>query len=215
MNFLKKINSFRGYTKVGLASNLSFIIFIIITMIYYSYYLHTGKILPVVEIIAYSIEIIGFMLMILAAIGYCVKLRFRLSLKIAMVLYFLVEFIIMICDFHLIDAEEFYSPASKGLIIFHCVFSAIVAMFYMQLDSQKNCMQVSAAVTAVIMMLASFSIVFEVRVYASVLVNSFAYVFMYGSVLFYDKREMIDVDCHGDVAKVYEYNGFFEDDDKK
>jgi len=212
LNRFEKINSFRGITKIGLLSNIMFVCFIIVTMIYYSYYLRTGNIVPVVEAAAYTIEVSGFLLMLVSVVGYTVKLRFRLPLKIAMALYFLVEFVIMICDFNVIDISEFYTPASKILIISHCIFSTVVVMFYMQLETDKKCIQYAVAIAAVIMMLASFSIVYNVRVYASVLVNSFAYIILYSLILFFDKREMIYVDCHGDVAKVYEDSGFFDDE---
>lgn len=215
MKKFSNINTFRGYTKVGLAANISFVLFIIVTMIYYAYYLRTGNIVPAVEAVAYSIEVIGFVLMIFSVIGYAVKLRFLMPLKVAMIVYFLVEFAIMICDFNVIDVSEFYTPASKVLIISHCIFSAAVSMFYMLLSPDKTCMQAACALTAIIMMLATFSIVYNVRVYASVLVNSFAYIILYSLILAFDKREMIEVNCHGDVARVYEDSGFFDDEEKK
>ena len=211
MKKIEKLNSFRGFTFIGLLANSLFILFIIVTMIYYANYIRTGTIIPIVEGIAYSIEVMGFVLMLVSIVGYSVKLRFRLPLKIAMSIYFLTEFIFMICDFNLIDVSEFYSPASKAVIIGHCIFSAAISMFYMQLDSDKKCLQIAVSVTAVIMMLASFAIVYNVRVYASILVNSFAYIVLYSSILFFDKREMIYANCHGDIAKVYEESDFFND----
>lgn len=204
---MKKLNTFESYTKIALLSNILFVVFIIFTMIYYSYYLRTGNIVPVVEGIAYTIECAGFILLMTATIGYVVNLRFRLPLKISMVIYFLVEFSIMIMDFNVIDAEEFYSPASKLLIISHCVFSSVTALLYMYLDPEKKCMQILCGISSIIMMCASFSIVFNVRVYASVLVNSFALIILFGGVLFFTKREMIYADFHDDVAKVFEDNG--------
>mgnify|MGYP003295184890 CR=1 FL=1 len=84
----------------------------------------------------------------------------------------------------------------------------------MQLDKESKHLQIAVSAAAVISMLASFSIVFNVRVYASVLVNSFAYIFLYSMILFYDSREMLYADCHGDVANVYEDSGFFGDKNK-
>ncbi len=186
-------------------------------MIYYWYYLKTGNIISVVETIAYSIEASGFILLMVATVGFVVNLRFRLLLKIAMILYFLVEFIIMIFDFNVIDAAEFYTPASKVLIISHCVFSALIALFYMMLDPDKKCLQIACGVSAVIMMLATFSIVYNVRVYASVLINSVAYVILFSLIRFFDKREMIYADFYDDVAKVYEDNNstLFENEKMK
>lgn len=203
---MKKLNTFESYTKIALLSNILFVVFIIFTLIYYSYYLRTGNIVPVIEGIAYSIECAGFIFLMIATIGFVVNLRFRLPLKISMVLYFLVEFTIMIMDFNVIDVEEFYSPASKLLIISHCVFSSFIALLYMFLDPEKKCLQISCGIASVIMMLASFSIVFRVRVYASVLVNSIAYIFLFAAILFFTKKEMIYADFHDDQANVFEDN---------
>ncbi len=208
---MQKFNNFKGYTKIGLTANILFIVFIIVTMIYYAYYLRTGNIVRVIEAVAYTIEISGFLLMLVSVVGYAVKLRFRHFLKGCMAVYFIVEFIIMICDFNLIDAHEFYTPASKLLIIGHCVFSTIVIMSYMQLETTKTCLQIAVAISSVMTMCGSFAIVFGVRVYASVLVNCFAYVVLYTMILIFYNREMIDVDCHGDVARVYEDSDFFDD----
>ena len=80
-------------------------------------------------------------------------------------------------------------------------------------NNMKNNLKKIMCVLLCASMLASFSIVFNVRVYASVLVNSLAYIVLYSLVLFFDKRDEIYVDCHGDVAKVYEDKGFFDDEE--
>lgn len=211
---MKKLNTFESYTKIALLSNILFVFFIIFTLLYYSYYLRTGNTNAVVEFIAYTIECSGFIVLLTATVGYVVNLRFRMPLKIAMIIYFLTEFSIMILDFNVIDAEEFYTPASKVLIISHCIFSSVVALLYMYLDPEKKCLQISCGIASVIMMLASFSIVFRVRVYASVLVNSIAYIFLFASILFFTKKEMIYADFHDDQAKVYEDDSstIFEND---
>jgi len=211
---MKKLNTFESYTKIALLSNILFVFFIIFTLLYYSYYLRTGNTNAVVEFIAYTIECSGFIILLTATVGYVVNLRFRMPLKIAMIIYFLTEFSIMILDFNVIDAEEFYTPASKVLIISHCIFSSVVALLYMYLDPEKKCLQISCGIASVIMMLASFSIVFRVRVYASVLVNSIAYIFLFASILFFTKKEMIYADFHDDQAKVYEDDSstIFEND---
>jgi len=214
LNRLEKLNTFRGVMKTGLLSNALFILFIIVTLIYYSYFVRTGNILPVVEVIAYAIEISGFILMAANAVGLWVKLRFRSLLKIAASVFFLAEFIIMVCDFNLIDVAEFYTPSSKVLIISHCIFSAFVIMCYLQLDTSNKYVQISCSVSAVISMLATFAIVFNVRLYASVLVNSIAYVVLYSMILFFENREYIYVDCYGDAAKVYDNQSFFDDENK-
>lgn len=201
---MKKFNTFANYTKIALLSNILFVVFIIFTMTYYWYYLKTGNIIAVVEAIAYFIEASGFILLMVATVGFVVNLRFRLLLKIGMILYFLVEFIIMIFDFNVIDVNEFYSPASKVLIIAHCIFSALISLFYMMLDPNQKCLQIACAVSAIIMMLASFSIVYNVRVYVSVLINSVSYIILFSLIRFFDKREMIYADFYDDVAKVYE-----------
>lgn len=211
---MRKFNTFKGYTIIGLLSNIFFVLFIIITMIYYSYYLKTSNIVKPVENIAYSIEVIGFILMLASVMGYIARLRDRLLLKIGMAVYFITEFAIMICDFNVIDAKDFYKPASKVLIIGHCIFSAVVMLSYMQLETKKTCLQICCGICAVIMMFGCFSIVYNVRIYASVLINSFVYILFYALVLMLYSRQMIEVDCHGDVARVYEDSSIFDDSNK-
>ncbi len=211
---MSKLNTFKGYTIIALASNILFVLFIIVTMVYYAYYLKTGNIVRVVEFIAYTMEVGGFILMLASIMGYISKLRGRLLLKIGMSVYFVVEFIIMILDFNVIDAKDFYSPTSKILIISHCVFSAAVALLYMGLEKNRLCLQISVAVTAVIMMLGVFSIVYNVRVYASVLINCIAYIIMYSLILTFHGRQLLEVDCYGDSEKLYDDSGFFIDDHK-
>ncbi len=211
---MSKLNTFKGYTIIALASNILFVLFIIITMTYYAYYLRTGNIVRVVEAIAYTMEVLGFILMLASVMGYISKLRGRLLLKIGMSVYFVVEFIIMICDFNVIDAEEFYTPTSKILIISHCVFSAAVALLYMGLEKNRICLQIAVAVSAIIMMLGVFSIVYNVRVYASVLINSIAYIVMYSLILAFYGRQLLEVDCYGEPDKLYDDSSFFNDGKK-
>ncbi|MDO5560538.1 MAG: hypothetical protein Q4F95_13240 [Oscillospiraceae bacterium] len=211
---MNKINTFKGYTILGLLANISFVLFIIITMIYYSYYVKSNNIIKPVETAAYTIEVSGFILMLASVMGYIARLRDRLLLKIGICIYFVMEFAIMICDFNIIDAEDFYKPASKVLIIGHCIVSAVIVMLYMELETKKTCLQVCCAVSAVIMLLGSFSIVYKVRVYASVLVNAFSYILFYLLILMLYNRQKIEVDCHGDVARVYEDSSIFDDSNK-
>ena len=211
MKLFSKINNFRGYTLLGLLANCCFVLFIIITMIYYNNFLHTGKVRPWVETIAYSTEVLGFILMAANVVGYMSKLRFRILLKIAMSVYFVAEFAIMIMDLNIIDAGTFYTPASKVVIILHCVFSAFVCMTYISLDTSSNLLQASVIISCIIMLLAVFAIVFNVRLYASVLINCVAYIVLDSMLLFFHKRESITVDCYGDAAKVYEDSTLFSD----
>ncbi len=211
MKFFNKINNFKGFTILGLIANACFVLFIIVTMLYYRNYLSTGKIRIWVETIAYSCEVIGFILMSANVIGYISKLRSAILMKIAMSVYFIVEFVIMIMDLNIIDAGEFYTPASKVLIITHCVFSAFVGMTYILLDSSSKQLQASVIISCFIMLTAVFSIVFNVRVYASVLINSIAYIVLFALILFFYKRERIYVDCYEEDGNDYTDSTFFSD----
>ncbi len=203
---MKNLHNFKTYTKLGLVSNCLFILFIVITMIYYSIYLKTGKINYVVEGIAYTLEIIGFILMLAAALGYVSRLRHRRLLKISACVYFVMEAILMLFDFNLVKAEDFYSPTSRALIIIHCVISAVICLSYMQLDENRKPLQIVVSISSMIMILGVITIIYNVRIYASVLINAVAYIFLYSAILFLLKREVIEVDCHGDAARVAEYD---------
>lgn len=196
---------------LGLLANISFVVFIIICMIYYAYNRRTGEICYVVDAVAYIVEAIGFILMFVSIFGQINILRERKLYKISMAVYWIIELSIMIFDFNLLDTDEFYNPTSKVLIIGHCVFSVLVCLTSLTLDLRKTCLEVCTGVAAVIIMLGMVSIIYDVRLYASVLINAIAYIFLNAAILEMLRRESIEIDCHGDKARVAEFSSSFFD----
>ena len=52
-----------------------------------------------------------------------------------------------------------------------------------------------------------------IRIYFSILVNAIAYSLMFGAIIYMLKKEIIEIDCYGDSARVAEYKSvFFEEE---
>lgn len=209
---LNKINSIKGYLKVGILSNGLFILFIIVCMTYYGIYLKTGFQNTIVEGIAYGLEALGFIFMSVYIVGFIGKLHDRKFLKVSLVLYFVTELCIILMDFNFLDIEDAYNPSSKVLIIGHSVFSAVVCFSHITFDRNQTSIQIATAVATVITLCGVFCVAYGTRVYVSVLINAVAYVVYYTWVLFLVNTERVYIDCYGDVIEEVHYSSkdFFE-----
>lgn len=207
-----KINNIKGYLKIGILGNSMFIVFIIVCMIYYDIYLHTEIQSAVVEIIAYCLEAIGFILMAIYIVGFWGKLHDRMFLKVSLSIYFITELCIILMDFNFLDIKDAYNPSSKILIISHAIFSGIVCFSHITFDKNQISMQIATAVATVITLAGVFCIAYDTRVYISILINAAAYVIYYTWVLFLVNTERVYIDCYGDIVEDVHYSSkdFFE-----
>lgn len=204
----------KGYIKIGLIANIMFVLFIIICMVYYKIFSKTDQPNYFIETIAYLLESFGFVFMLGSFVGFISILRDCRLLKVSTCIYFAVELVMIILDFNIFDVSQFYNPCSKALVIGHCIFSAFVCMTFMDLDKKNTKLQLIVAIASGIILLGVFAIAYNVRVYASILINSFAYIFLYSSLLHLIKMEDIEFNCHGDNAKVTVYKSSFFDEKK-
>lgn len=208
---MKKLINFKNFIIMGIYSNIMFILFIIICLFYYDLYGNSGIASTPFEIIAYTVEALGFILMSISIIGIILVVRQRMIMKVLMAVYLVLEVVIMLADFQFLSLGDWYNGYSKVLIISHAIFSAFVCLSYMSLDYKKIPFQIIVGIASCIMLAGMFCIIFNIRIYASVLTNSFAYLFLYIAMLIQLNLEVLQVDCYGDRATVAEYKSSFFD----
>jgi len=208
---LKKIFNFKNCIIMGIYSNIMFILFIIICLFYYDIYGNSGIASTPFEIIAFTVETLGFILMAISIFGIILIVRQRMIMKILMAIYLVVEVVIMFADFGFLSPGNWYNGYSKVLIILHAIFSATVCLSYMSLDYKKIPFQIIVGIASCIMLAGMFCIIFNIRIYASVLTNSVAYLFLYVAMIIQLNLEILQVDCYGDKANVVEYKSSFFD----
>ena len=56
-----------------------------------------------------------------------------------------------------------------------------------------------------------FGMVFHMRIYFSILMNAFAYIFMFSALKYLLSQQKIEIDCYGDKARVNQYKSTFFD----
>lgn len=206
---MKKLFNFKRCLTFGILANVMFILFIIICLVYYSIYGNTDKSNNLFEMSAYICEAVGFVLMALSIVGMVLILRQRYILKILLSIYLITEIFIMLLDFGFINIGKIYNGYSVPLIIVHAIFSAAVCFSHISLDHKRLPLQIAVSVASCMMLAGMLSVGYGVRIYASVLTNCFAYLFLYITLSIQLKLEVIEVDCHGDKARVQEYKSSF------
>ena len=83
----------------------------------------------------------------------------------------------------------------------------------MSLDPKRTRLEMLVGIAVSMILAGMFSAVLKLRVYGSILMNAFAYIFFFASLRYYYNREEIEIDCYGDRAKVQEYKStFFKDE---
>ena len=200
----------RNYTltdcmKIGRAANILFVLFIIVCLIYYYSFSKNGKLIIPFEILAYSIETTAFVLFTLSVVWIDRLVRARRIMKILLIAYIVVEVLLMLLEFQLLP-WLFYDGLSMGVIIAHVLFSAGVSFSLLMLDSQNKKLQVIVAVTTIIVLAGMFPGLAGYRVYASILINAFAYIFFFSAMARQLILEEVEVDCYGDQAKVTSFD---------
>ena len=114
----------------GQYSNILFLVFAIVSAVYYWLIERHNTEVVALEIAAYTIETSGFVIMLLSLINFWKIVRHRYIMKTAMLIYLIVEVVIMIMDFNA-SKIPFYQSNSMALNIGHSVFSAAICFILM------------------------------------------------------------------------------------
>ena len=192
--------------KLGRLGNILFVAFIIVCLIYYYSLAKYGHFFIPFEIVAYALETGGFAFFTVSVIWLDKLVRARTWMKILLPFYIVVEAFLMLLEFNFVPfLRNYYNGLSLGLIIAHALFSGIIAFSLLQLDPQNKKMQVVVGITVCITLSGMLPGIAGYRVYASILINAFAYIVFFSIMHRLIQTEELEIDCHGDNARVTEF----------
>ena len=190
--------------KLGLVANLLFVAFIIICLIYYYIFARKGNYVIPFETIAYTTEALGFALFILAVVRTDKLVRARGLMNVLLPVYIAVEVILMLLEFDLfipVCPFTYYNGLSQWLIIAHVMFSAGISLSLLQMEPGNKRLQVIVGITCGVILAGILTAASGARVYTSILINAFAYIFFFAAMHQLLRLEEVQVDCHGDRAE--------------
>ncbi len=202
---LKKCFQFGQY------ANILFLLFAVVSTLYYWLIKRYNLELVGLEVTAYTIEVGGFALMLFSLLNFWKIVRHRYIMKAAMLLYLIVEVVIMILDFNA-DRLPFYQSNSVLLNIGHSIFSAAICFTYLALEPKNTALEVSIVIAVTIILAGMFGTIFQLNVYISLFANSIAYVFFFSYLRFLHSQERIMIDCYGDRAREQKFKSSFFDE---
>ncbi|WP_028517957.1 hypothetical protein [Ruminococcus flavefaciens] len=192
-------------------ANILFFAFGIICLFYYNTYDSESLFSKALEIIAYISEICGFCLFLWGDWLMSTAMRFRRMMKICITIYIFIEVLMMILELNSYRLE-FYKPYSLLLAMVHSAFSGLTCLTFLQLDPDKKKLELFTIISIAIMFCGMLGNIIGLRIYFSIIVNSVAFALMFFSVRRLIEREDIEVDCHGDKARVAEFTSKIVDD---
>ena len=193
-------------------ANILFFLFSLVCLYYYKTYISTSVFSKTLEIIAYTMEIGGFCLFLWGNWLISTAMRFRNMMKIFITVYILVEALMMVLELNSYRLE-FYSPYSLLLAMVHSAFSGRTCLTFLQLDPDKKKLELFTIISIAIMFCGMLGNIIGLRIYFSIMINSIAFALMFFAVRRLIIREDIEVDCHGDKARVAEFTSSIVDDD--
>lgn len=204
---------------LALAGNLLFILFAVICYFFYKSYDPSSSFSAFLEKTAYTTLFAGFIALAAAEVLLWLTVRMRLLVKLAFAFYIIMEAFMMYCELNSFKVMSFYDPYSMKLAILHAVLSAVVCFAFVYLDPYKTQYEVTIIICIGLILGGMFGNLIGVRVYFSILMNAVAFSALFFAIKYMLNREIIEIDCYGDKARVAEYKSvFFEeevDDDEE
>ncbi len=191
--------------KLGRIANILFVVFIVICLIYYYSLAKNGNFVIPFEIIAYGIEALAFAFFTLCVVWLDRLVRQRLPMKILLICYIIVEVVLMLLEFDFLPFIP-YNGLSLVLTICHVIFSAGVSLSLLMLAPESKQLQTVVIINSSMILAGMFLGLAGYRVYASILLNAFAYIFFFTAMIHLVRNEEVDIDCYGDKAKVTDFS---------
>ena len=204
----KRLNNGIKYCFIA---NLLFFAFSIICLIYYKTFDYESVFSKILEIIAYTVEIGGFCLFLWGDWLISTAMRFRTMMKICITIYIIVEALMMVLELNSYRLD-FYQPYSLLLAMVHSAFSGLTCLTFLQLDPDKKKLELFTIISISIMFCGMLGNIIGLRIYFSIMINSVAFALLFFSIGKLIAREDIEVDCHGDKARVAEFTSSIVDD---
>ncbi len=200
----------RDYTvmdcmKLGRIANILFVVFIVICLIYYYSLAKNGNFVIPFEIIAYGIEATAFAFFTLCVVWLDRLVRQRLPMKILLICYIVVEVILMLLEFDFLPFIP-YNGLSLALTTCHAIFSGGVSLSLLMLAPESKKLQTVVIINSSLILAGMFLGLAGYRVYASILLNAFAYIFFFTAMIHLVRNEEVDIDCYGDKAKSTDFS---------
>ena len=191
---------------LGILGNILFVLFGLICYIFYVSYEPESVHSKILEALAYISEFSGFIILIYSGWLMFSAVRMRSWLKFGFSAYIALEAVMMFLEINT-TRFSFYAPYSLMLAIIHSVLSAVVCFSFIQLDPDKSKFEVVVIVCTGIMLGGMFGI----------MSNAVGFSILFAAIRYLLKREEIEIDCHGDNARVSEYSSstFFGESDNK
>lgn len=196
----------RGLT-FGFISNLLFIGFGFISYIYYKTYMEGTAYSKGMELFAYAVEFSGFAAAIYSAVLLWTTMRMRKTLKVMYTLYIVLEAVMMYLELNVDYRDGYYRPFSLALAIAHAIVSAAVCFSFLQLDPDQTSLEVVIIICSGIILGGMMGNFLGIRIYFSIITNAVSFAVLFYMIKRLLEREEIEIDCHGDRARVAEYNG--------
>ncbi len=197
---------------LGLTGNILFLFFGLTCLLYYNTYEDGSGFSNVLEIIAYIIEVCGFIALAISAFCIATSARMRTLMKVCYSIYILLEAVMMFLELNAYEFNSFYRPFSLGLAIVHAAFSGFVCFTFLQLDPDKTALEVVIIVCIGIIFGGMLGNIMGIRIYFSIITNAVSYSLLFFRILSLQDNGDIEIDCYGDKATVTEYRSeFFRD----
>ncbi len=194
-----------------LIANIMFFVFGLICFVYYKTYVNGSVLSKIIEFLAYACEICGFMLFLWGDWLISTAIRFRNTLKASLTAYIFLEALMMVFEINS-NKLDFYEPYSLLLAIVHSIISGLTCLTFLQLETDKKPLERMVLVCIAMMFAGMLGNIIGIRIYFSIIINAVAFAVLFYSVRRLIAREEIEVDCHGDKARVAEFKSTFVDD---
>lgn len=199
---------------LGIIGNGLFILFLLVSLLYNRLFtsdINSG-LLKLIEVTAYIIEVSGFAVLVMADYFICSAVKMRKLPKVTFSLYLAMEAFFMFCELNGYLVRSFYVPYSLGLYIIHVLASAAVCFTFVYFDPYKSKFEFLVIGSIVIILAGLFGNYMGIRIYFSIIANALAYIVLFTGMKIMLKREIIEIECHGDRTNEVKYkSGFFEE----
>ena len=198
---------------LALAGNLLFILFAVFWYWFYKIYDPNSGFVSLLEKVTYVTLFAGFICLAAADVLFWRTIRMRTAVKVVFALYIAMEAFMMYCELNSYEVMSFYKPYSMKLAILHAILSAAACFIFVYLDPYKTQFEVTVIICIGLILGGMFGNLIGIRVYFSILMNAIAFSALFFAIRYMVRKEIIEIDCYGDKARVAEYKSvFFEEE---